>query len=217
MPAKNLMQDIVINILDEVLKKEGNRGISEHQKDGIIAYVLNRVPPRYVTSERGLLYGALDTKYRVQEQVDILMLIYEAISRIVTGNGNDEDQAERTRLEKSSLLPHIIGQVLEESTLAIIPGVEVSLMFGTSRAGMVDTDWENPYVTTSATKGRFHFWPKYSPAKMGKGPKIPFTLHFRHPHFSDMSVKVKLEVLKKSDFGRSQFIPIALMKSKTGA
>jgi len=58
MPAKNLMQDIVVNILDEVLKKEGARRVSEHQKDEIIAYVLNRVPPRYVTSERGLLYGA---------------------------------------------------------------------------------------------------------------------------------------------------------------
>lgn len=217
MPAKNLMQDIVINILDEVLKKEGNRGVSERHREDIIAYVLNRVPPRYVTSERGLLYGALDAKYKTQEQVDILMLIYEAINKILKNNRPDNDQEERTHLEKSSLLPHIIGQVLEESTLAIIPGVEVSLMFGKSRAGMVDADWENPYNTSPATKGRFHFWPKYSPAKMGKGPKIPFTLVFRHPQFVETSITVKLDVLKKSDFGRSKFIPIVLMKSKTGA
>lgn len=215
MPAKNLMQDIVVNILDEVLKKEGARRVSEHQKDEIIAYVLNRVPPRYVTSERGLLYGALDAKYKVQEKVDILMLIYEGISRILNKDGDDAAQEKRASLEKGSLLPHIIGQVLEESTLAIIPDVEVSLMFGTSRAAMVDAHWQNPYRTSAATKGRFHFWPKYSPTKMGKGPRVPFTLIFRHPQFREISIKVKLEVLKKSDYGRSQFVPIVLMKSIT--
>jgi competence protein ComFB len=215
MPVRNLMQDIVINILDEVLKKEGASKISANHKDDIITYVLNRVPPRYVTSERGLLYGALDAKNKVQEQVDILMLIYEAINRILVKNAPDNEREERNHLEKSSLLPHIIGQVLEESTLAIIPDVEVTLMYDKSRAGMVDTDWDNPYHTLSATKGRFHFWPKYSPGKMGKGPKIPFTLVFRHPQFAETSIKVKLEVLQKSDFGRSQFIPIVLMKSTT--
>lgn len=217
MPATNLMQDIVINILDEVLKKEGNREISAHHRNDIIAYVLNRVPPRYVTSERGLLYGALDAKYKVQEQVDILMLIYEAINKILDNKGPGDDRTQSPHLEKTSLLPHIIGQVLEESTLAIIPDVEVSLMFGNAKADMVDADWENPYITSAATKGRFHFWPKYTPGKMGKGPRVPFTLRFRHQHFIETTVDVSLDVLQKSDFGRSQFIPIVLMKSNTGA
>jgi len=216
MAITNLMHEIVINILDEVLKKESNREITENNRDDIIAYVLNRVPPRYVTSERGLLYGILDARYQVQQQVDILLLIYEAINKVVTRRDPANDHKDRLRLDKSSFLPHIVGQVLEEESLSIIADVEVTLMFGKAKASMVDSDWDNPYVTNTATKGHFHFWPKYIKSSMGKKSKADFKIIFRHPQYVEKKISLSLDIIKKSDFGRSQFIPTVLMKSREG-
>jgi competence protein ComFB len=216
MAITNLMHDIVINILDEVLKKESNKKITENNRDDIIAYVLNRVPPKYVTSERGLLYGILDARYQVQQQVDILLLIYEAINKIVTRRDPEKDHKDRLHLDKTSLLPHIVGQVLEESSLSIISDVEVILTYGKAKAAMVDSDWDNPYITNTATKGHFHFWPRYIRSSMGKKSKVNFKLIFRHPQYIETKINLNLEVIKKSDFGRSQFIPTVLMKSREG-
>jgi competence protein ComFB len=216
MAITNLMHDIVINILDEVLKKESNRKITDVNRDDIIAYVLNRLPPKYVTSERGLLYGILDARYQVQQQVDILLLIYEAINKIVTRRDPADDHNDRLHLDKTSFLPHIVGQVLEESSLSIIADVEVTLMYGTAAAAMVDSDWDNPYTTNAATKGHYHFWPKYIKTSMGKKSKAGFKIIFRHPQYLETKISLNLEVIKKSDFGRSQFIPTVLMKSREG-
>ncbi|MBP7734635.1 MAG: late competence development ComFB family protein [Spirochaetes bacterium] len=213
MPVTNLMKDIVISTLDEVLKKEA-RDVSRDSKDDIIAYVLNRVPPKYVTSQRGFLYGVLDTRYQVQNRVDVLFLIYEAIYRILDRRDHAGTAKGVTVPETAVYLPHIVGQVLEESTLTVIPDVEVTLLYGAAAAAMVDADWENPYRTTQATKGHFHFWPKYSEGAMKSTSSIPFKLTFRHPHCADQALDLTLNVNSKNDFGISHFIPTVLMKAK---
>src|SRR4030042_1117890 len=181
MPVTNLMKDIVINTLDEVLKKEKNKDIDASSRDDIIAYVLNRVPPRYVTTERGLLYGILDARYKIQQRIDLLFLLYEAIEKISSRRDSRGGFKGAIDTEKTSYLPHIVGQVLEESTLSVIPDVEVSLKRGNSLAPMVDSDWENPYTTNLATQGHYHFWPLYTERDTAKGSSVTFTLTFRHP------------------------------------
>lgn len=214
MPVNNLMKDIVINTLDEVLKKEAPKDVSSASRDDIIAYVLNRVPPKYVTSERGFLYGILDARYKVQERIDVLFLIYEAIYKILKRRDPASAARAITVPESAAYLPHLVGQVLEESTLSVIPDVEVTLMFGTAPAAMIDSDWENPYRTSRATKGHFHFWPKYSDSAMKATSGIPFKLTFRHPHCLDHAIDLSLDVSGRSDFGVSRFIPIVLMKAR---
>ncbi|TFH41393.1 MAG: hypothetical protein E4G96_05585, partial [Chrysiogenales bacterium] len=181
MPVTNLMHDIIINTVDEVLKKEDKNEIAGVNRDEIIAYVLNRVPPKYVTSERGLLYGILDAKYKIQQQVDILLLIYEAIQKIFHRRDSNTAIKEVATPGKTSYLPHIIGQVIEETTLSVIPDVEVSLMRGGSRAVMVDSDWENPSRTKLSTRGHYHFWPQFIESEMKNTPSVPFTITFQHP------------------------------------
>lgn len=214
MPVNNLMKDIVINTLDEVLKKEDQKDITSASRDDIIAYVLNRVPPKYVTSERGFLYGVLDSRYKVQDRIDVLFLIYEAIYRILKRRDPSGATRAITVPESAAYLPHLVGQVLEETTLSVIPDVEVMLLFGNGAAAMVDSDWENPYRTSQATKGHFHFWPKYTEGAMKAKTGIPFKLTFRHPHCLDHSIDLALDASGRSDFGVSRFIPTVLMKVK---
>jgi competence protein ComFB len=213
MTIKNLMMDIVTSAVHEVMKNDRSVKDSGTNDDDIIAYVLNRVPPKYITSERGILHGALDVKYMVQQRMDVLTLIYDAVNEIKRRRTSRSISKEEGDVDKIRL-PHIIGTVLEETTLAIIPNVEVTLLFKGKTAEMVYDEWENPYTSYKATMGYYHFWPKYHKKSMGDKPA--FTLQFRHPKFNDLTVETTLELPGKDNEGRSHVVPIVLLTAREG-
>lgn len=212
----NLIEVIVKDIVDEVLEKEEDfRNIKFHRND-IIAYVLNRVPPRYVTGERGIIHTRIDPGLKYQDHTDILFLIYEAID-IFSKRRSTEIEEHNGGLERfSGLIPHMIGEVLEETTLAVVPDLKITLLFEGIPAQMMDIGWKNPYIAAKATRGYFHFWPRYIEDKMGSGDHVEFTVMFDHPKFEPRSVKIKAKVNKKNDLGNTQSIPLVLLKLKEG-
>mgnify|MGYP000122182944 CR=1 FL=1 len=213
MAVTNLMHDIIVNSVEEVLKKEKGTDTAGVSSDEIVAYVLNRVPPKYVTSERGLLHGVLDAHYKIQQQVDILLLIYEAIEKITHGRNSNTAITEVARPGHSAYFPHIIGQALEESSMSVIPDIEVALLYKGKKCAMLDSAWENPCMTKLSTKGHYHFWPLFDTRSMGESTSVPFTISFSHPQCDGRSLDISLEVLGKADFGKSLFIPTVLMKT----
>ncbi len=213
MAIKNLMVDIVTNAVHELAKTDRTVKDSCENIDDVIAYVLNRVPSKYVTSERGILHGALDSKYMVQERMDVLALIYDAVHEIKSRRLSKADNR-GTGGTESLYLPHVIGTVLEGTTLSIIPDVEVTLQFKGKTTGMVYGEWENPYRSHRATRGYYHFWPKYDGKKMGKKPV--FTLLFRHPKFQETTTDISLDVHSGADTGKSHVVPIILLTAREG-
>ncbi len=213
MPVKNLMEDIASSTLDEVLKNNEDLKKAIASRDDI-AYVLNRVPPRYFTSERGVLHGKLDELYKTQQNLDILRLVYEAIDTVMERRESSAFAGNEKIGKERSLLPHIIGSVLEESTFSIVPGVEVTLLYNGKPAPMADTSWNNPYRTNSSTRGYYHFWPSYTD-DMGSKKKIPFTIDLRHPKFKENTRDIEIAIDKEGN-GKSQVIPIVLLEIKEG-
>jgi len=212
----NLMEAIVSDIVDQVFKKDDSLYNENFQKSDIIAYALNRVPARYVTGERGVMHSSIDTRLRFQQHTDLLFLIYEAIDLFSKRRDSDSDKAGADEGWRAGLTPHIIGEVLEESTLSIVPGIKVSLVFGGSRAPMVDNNWENPYITKNATRGYYHFWPFVDSALPDSPGKIDFRIIFEHPDFEERSIDISVEINKKRDPGRNFHIPLTLLKLKQG-
>jgi len=217
MSYQNLMEDIVGNVVDEVLKNDKDLNPEEYRKDDIVAYVLNRINPRYITSERGILHGKLEARYATQERTDILFSIYEAIevikSRRATGAG---DSTGGKVCEDAGRLAHIVGEVLEETTMVMIPDVEISLLYNDRVAEMIDEGWKNPYKTNRATRGYYHFWPVYHGEDMMKGKKIPFTLVFRHPKFKEKRMDIEIDLLVEPDMAKSHVVPIVLLSANEG-
>lgn len=217
MTVRNLMEDIVRNIVYEVLKNDADISQPDTNIEDIIAYVLNRIPPRYFTSERGILHGKLEEKLVRQQKTDIFFLIYEAIDVIKKRRGTELIFS----VQESSLniyrFPHIIGEVLEETTFSIISDIDITLHYKDRLAFMVGDDWKNPYKTNSATMGYYHFWPGYDETMMGKavGP-IKFTLVFRHPKFQEQMVDIDVELGGNSGMGKSMVVPITLLHVKDG-
>lgn len=216
MPVKNLMEDIVINIVEDVLS--GNRDLQKEnvQKEDIIAYILNRIPPKYITSERGILHGKLEARYVIQQKTDILLLLYEAINVINRRRATEIVEESADSPLQIFRFAHIFGEVLEESTLSVIPDVVVTLLFNGKPARMVDADWKNPYRTNRATMGFYHFWPDYIESEMGKGPIIKFTLNVQHVKFEETNIPVEMKLLDRADMGKSHVMPLALLRAKKG-
>jgi len=213
----NLMEDIVAAIVNEVLLKEDKDMLdNKTYKEDIITYVLNRVPSKYYTSERGILHGKLKSQFIFQQRVDTLLLIHEAI-KVIKSRRSSEPHSDNNRIKrKAQFLPHIIGEVLEETTFSMIPDVEALLTFRGKPAKMVDLSWKNPYITNKATKGFYHFWPEFADKGMGKGSDISFQIVFNHPKFKEKKIDLALNVVKSFNFNKSHVIPIVLLPVQEG-
>ncbi len=214
MPVKNLMEEIVNAVVTEILAKEKEK-IPDYEtfRDDAVAYVLNRISPKYFTSERGILHGKLDSKYTIQTKADILFLVYEAIS-IVKGRRASFEHSDYSKIvDKTSFFPHILGEVLEETTFSVIPDVEVTLLYENDVARMIDESWQNPYVTNKATMSYFHFWPDYNDS-MGKKSEIHFAVVFRHDKFEEKFVDIAIPVHSSFDSSNSHIMPITLLRVK---
>ena len=216
MAIKNLMLDIVTNAVNEVIKNDEAILESIENKYDIIAYVLNRVPPKYITSERGILHGTLDSMFKIQEKIDVLWLIYEAITEINNRRSTKKSNSDEPAFIVNNGLPHIIGTVLEESTLSIIPNVKVSLLHNNKIAKMVYAEWDNPYQSHKSTMGYYHFWPHFLDKEMDSKSKQSFQLKFHHKKFNNTAIDIEVKTLSKSELGEAHVVPIVLMKAKEG-
>jgi competence protein ComFB len=219
MAVKNLMEDIVAALVDEVLLKTSkDDSDTVIYKDDIITYVLNRIPPKYYTSERGILHGKLDSQFVFQQKTDILLLTHEAISTIKKRRSSEVPASVKDPV-KEYFLPHILGEILEETTFSIIPNVTVTLLYKDKPAEMIDRYWKNPYVTNKSTKGFFHFWPEllHSEKENKKsGKKMQFTLLCSHPKFNEKKIEFTLAVVESQNSYKSFIMPMILLEKLEG-
>ena len=220
MAFRNLMEDIVTNVVNKILFKEDQKHLEyEPYKQDIITYVLNRIPPKYYTSERGILHGKLNTEFMFQQKADILLFTYEAIEMIINRRKTEQPGDTKSTEFKIYCLPHILGEVLEESTFSIIPDINVQLLYKGKLVKMKDSTWKNPYTTSRATEGYYHFWPEI-PQDSGKnssaGSKLAFEIVFNHPSFKEKRVGLNLQVMDTMDIYKSHVIPITLIQAADG-
>jgi competence protein ComFB len=215
MAIKNLMEEIVRNVVSEILKSDDDIIWESDQIDDIVAYVCNRVPPRYVTSERGILHGKLENRLKTQQKTDIFLLTYEAIEVFKNRRDGSSQDAKDSADYSMRRFPHIIGEVLEESTFSVVSGIQITLLYEDKPLDMVDNDWSNPYVTNRATMGYFHFWPVLD-SSMKKRENYNFELKFEHPQMKDKIVEFEVDPHSCAGLGLSCIVPVVLMQVKEG-
>jgi len=220
MAVKNLMEDIVAALVEEVLGKTSKDGDSDARiyREDIITYVLNRIPPKYYTSERGILHGKLEAQFVFQQKTDILLLTYEALKTVKKRRSSELSVPLEGKI-KEYFFPHILGEVLEETTFSVIPNVEVTILYKDEPAEMIDQLWKNPYVTNKATKGFFHFWPKL-PEKdldnINKTKNVKFEIVCTHPQFNSYKLEFELAIVENRNVYKSFIMPMILLKKLDG-
>lgn len=208
----NVMEDTVRAAVNDVLQENSANGVSlEGYREDIVAYVLNRIPTKYITGERGLLHTRIDYDDSTQFKVDILLQVHEAL-RIVQRRRPASQPINIESFKKEYYFPYVVGEVLEEISFTAVPDVEASLCYNGRSAKMIDNAWENPYKTCRATKGFYLFWPDFIISEMIPHDGVEFGILFRHADYYEKTISFRLNVFKGYNFNRYKVIPISLLR-----
>lgn len=187
MEIHNLLEDEVARTVNEICDEDertGDRGYCTSRlcRLDAICYVLNRVPPRYVSSGRGAAYVERNFSVDQQLAVDIVMLAHEALNRVTSVQRSyyTQDQTEADLPEEAAAyfnFPTIKGRLFNAANFEPITEVDVFLLRDSERVAMFDSRWQNPYRLVSNTYGTYFFWPRPIVAEeIGREEIFPFEL-----------------------------------------
>ena len=215
MNVHNLMEDIVtkaVNTLYDRVKGENVSWLTcdcENCRLDTISYVLNRIPPKYVVSGRGVTHNA-EYLASSQLQADIDSLGMEGL-RIVSTTKRPFHETNRKESAKKEFKPTFnfftfTGAVLDGNTFEPVADATVTLKLDGKLAEMFDASWPNPFKTVKSTKGVYSFWVKpVSAEKAGIVKNFPLCIevkadgytdtvyHFEAPIMSEDSVRTELD------------------------
>lgn len=81
MGIHNYMEDVVKDMLEELILKRENICKCEKCKFDMIAWALNRLPAKYVVSDKGRIFTKLQ-EVEIQFRADVVRELTKAISHI---------------------------------------------------------------------------------------------------------------------------------------
>ncbi|MFP4378566.1 MAG: late competence development ComFB family protein [Spirochaetales bacterium] len=217
MKLKNYQEDIVLRAIEIALEDEPNLLADEDFVNDVAAYVLNRVPPRYVMSERGFLRLALEHADEeaggksMANIIELMMLVNRGLELVQSRRrSNDASLApddaeyeadvsaavardeEEARFELVHNFPQLIGRVVDARTADPVYGAIVKMSVHGRPALPPRSGWENPYITREKTHGHFSFWPH---PIQSEEERLITTVHFdvNHPDYEPFHFDATVE------------------------
>jgi competence protein ComFB len=203
MKLKNYQEDLVLYVADIVIKDRPDIKVGENLLHDVVAYTLNRLPPRYILSERGFTRLAADHWVDADSEdglaglVEVLILVNKAIDIIKSRRKPREAAAEARSMEEEDLpdvrkywhnLPYLIGRVLDKNTKKPVLDASVRVSINGKLAEPAEQGWLNPYRTNAGTKGFYSFLPKPIRSR-SKNKKFILELTIEHPNCEAVTVE----------------------------
>jgi competence protein ComFB len=170
MKLHNINEDIVIsevtNIFDS-LEESGNPDnicTCAQCRIDTACYVLNRIKPYYIVSNRGVVRIARESIGEQQRKVDIITMIHEGIKQINKNRRVFSHGVYTNRLVDTNRpvfnIPTIVGRLLNGINFTpIVEDIKIELWHNGDIVTMIDNNWQNPYQLSSHCEGMFTFWP----------------------------------------------------------
>jgi competence protein ComFB len=205
MKLKNYQEDLVLYVADIVIKDRPDIEAGENLLHDVAAYTLNRLPPRYILSERGFTRLAADhwvdadSEDGLASLVEVLILVNRAIDIIKSRRKPSE--AEVRSMGEEDLpdvrkhwhnLPYLIGRVLDKNTKKPVLDASVRVSINGKPAEPAEQGWLNPYRTNAGTKGFYSFLPKPTRSR-SKNKKFALELTIEHPHYRAVTVEQTID------------------------
>jgi competence protein ComFB len=176
MEIHNTVEDLVLvqveEICDTIEKERANEICTCSQcRMDTACYVLNRIAPRYIISNRGVARVEQEAIEHQQKIADIASLVYEGIRRV---NHNQRPNFQHSVSNKEVAknyntpmfnVPTIVGRLFNGINFAPVADVTVELRRNGDLVQMKDANWQNPYNLIPNTMGTFTFWPISIPAE----------------------------------------------------
>lgn len=204
MRLKNYQEDIVLRAIDIALEDETELRSDDAFVYDVAAYVLNRIPPKYLMSERGFLRHAVEQLGEASSErtlaniIELMLLVNRGVDLV-------RDRRPRHHDEKSGRIspepaadfvhnfPQFIGRVIDVTGEPVY-GAVVSLTMDGEWLTPAEPGWKNPYTTYPQTKGYFSFWPR-AMTREAELFENKLTLAIDHPDFESL---MHTEVLNTS-------------------
>ena len=127
----------------------------------VSCYVLNRMKPRYVVSERGFTHLAVE--HSDQQTADLITLVKEGIERVShTKRPHFPHRAGHvTSIPAGPCyeFPVISGRAYNGLNFEPLHGVEAELIIAGKTAPMTSPNWQNPMIIPTQAEGHYSFWP----------------------------------------------------------
>ena len=219
MHLRNYQEDLVLYVTGLVLQDLPELRKDESFLHDIAAYTLNRLPPRYIHSERGFTRLAADhwvdgsNGTGMAGLVEVLLLVHKAIDTIqhrrrpeVEESGSGEPLAEEELPDPIGYwhnLPYMIGRVLDADNGEPLEGVSVSVHLEGKPAAPAEGSWQNPYRTSAATKGFYSFLPKAEQSR-SRSRRYTARVAFEHPDYEPAALEKTL--ITEGEYARQQVI-----------
>jgi len=207
MKLKNYQEDLVLYVADIVVKDRPDIEADEDLLHDVAAYTLNRLPPRYIMSERGFTRLAADhwvdsdNEDGLASLVEVLILVNKAIDIVKSRRKIEKPVIEAEHPPEEELpdvrkywhnLPYLIGRVLDKNTKKPVLDARVRVTIDGRLARPAERGWLNPYRTNAGTKGFYSFLPKPIQSR-SKSKTFTLGLSIEHRDYESMKVEHKIE------------------------
>ena len=201
MNLHNTVEDIVISKVDEIFRtlveEESKKFCTCNQcRVDVICYALNRLPPHYIVSHRGVSRARRDIVSIKQQQqtADVVAMIHEGLKKVSHNQRPSVSHVAGDEINDIGAIvpvfniPTIMGRLFSGSNFSPIVDVDVELLWNGKLVPMKDGNWNNPYRPVTCTEGSFSFWPAPEKASKIDDQKIfSYTLRVSAPEFETLN------------------------------
>jgi competence protein ComFB len=225
MELHNTVEDLIISQVEDIfetLEKGGNPEklcTCDQCRTDTACYVLNRIAPYYIVSNRGAARVEHESIERQQRNADITALIWEGLKRV---NHSQRPTVSHTAhnvfaaacREPVFNIPTIVGRLFNGNNFSPLAGLKVELLRDGEMVTMRDSNWQNPYNLVTNTEGTFTFWPSPIPAPVPEEHKsFEYSIRVESPdfdtlhHFFKIPVISEIQVSPSFNLGRTFKLP----------
>ena len=212
MRLRNYNEDLVLDTVKVVMKDRRDMRPTRSFILDVAAYVLNRTPPKYITSERGFTHeilragdGEESEGRRLVNVIELITQINRAIE-VVARRRRDAAAGSARKHSRHSTdtdggaqltyfynMPHIFGRIVDAKNGKPVISAQATLWINDRIAPPAESGWLNPYLTNEQTGGYFSFWPQ---VETGDSDSIRMRLiiGFEHERYEPLTFRRSLKV-----------------------
>ena len=212
MRLKNYNEDLVLETVKIVLKDRKDIHPSRSFVLDVAAYALNRIPPKYITSERGFTRefvhagnGNGEEGEKLIKVIELITLINRAVE-VVARRRRDSVPSRSVHVPSSASLedaplqltyfynmPHIFGRIVDAGDGKPVISAEATLWINDKVSVPAEPGWRNPYQTNEQTRGYFSFWPQVEIGE-SESMRVEMRIGFAHGAYKPFTFKKNMKV-----------------------
>lgn len=212
MRLKNYNEDLVLDTVKIVLRDRPDIRATRSFILDVAAYALNRIPPKYITSERGFTRQVVRASgngdgedERLINIIELITLVNRAIDVVVRRRRDgapakaraafrgESGEMRAARLTYFYNMPHIFGRVVDANDGKPVFSAEATLWINEQMSEPAEAGWLNPYTTNEQTAGYFSFWPRVEIGE-AESLKVQMKIGFFHDRYKPLTVRKSLKV-----------------------